>query len=242
MRVFDCNRLLGAIPMGRGVETVADVLAELDHLQIDGAATTRAWELHGDPREGGEYLAVRGPDPIHPRLVEVPVVIPGPVGAQWPPTVDDAPAAVAMRACPVRHRFDPAGPAATVWWRRLAETGTVLFVDAVEIGLAGVAALAEANAGLRILVLNAGYRELRRIRELFEAYPNLHVETGTLNTAGAVEWLARGIGAHRLVFGTGAPMWDDAGPRFQLGHLDLPDTDVALIAHGSWDRLTGAAA
>lgn len=242
MKVFDCHRVLGAIPLGRGAETVAELLADLDHLQIDGAAAVRAWEIYGDPREGEEYLAARGPDPVPPRLVQVPVIVPGPADARWPATIDDVLTATAVRSCPVRHRFDPAGPAARAWWRRLAENGTALLVDAAEIGLAGVAALAQATPNLRILVLNPGYRELRRIRELCEVHPNLHLETGTLNTAGAVEWLARGIGAHRLVFGTGAPMWDGAGPRFQLDHLDLPGADVALIASGSWDQLTGAGA
>lgn len=240
MIVFDCNRILGAIPTGRGAENVAELLADLDHLDIDGAAVTRAWQLHGDARLSAEYLAARGPDPTGPRLVEVPVVIPGTADSGWPRTFGDLGDAVAVRACPIRHRFDPDGPAAAAWWRQLAERGTALLVDVTEVGVAAVAALARANPDLKILALNPGYRELRRLRELLDVHANLHVETGTLNTAGAVEWLARGVGAHRLVFGTGAPMWDDAGPRFQLDHLDLPAADVELIAHGSWDLLTEA--
>jgi len=79
----------------------------------------------------------------------------------------------------------------------------------------------------------------RRLAELLETAPGVYVETGTLVAAGAVEWLAGRFGAHRLVFGTGAPRWDDAGARFLLDHLDLPADDVAMIAAGSAAALLG---
>lgn len=127
------------------------------------------------------------------------------------------------------------------WWRALEDRGTPLALDASECGLSDVHALATAVPGLRILLLAPGYRELRRLAELAERAPKIHFETGTIVGAGAIEWLARTIGAHRLVFGTGAPLWDDAGPRFQLEHLDLPAHDVELIAYGSWARMIGVA-
>lgn len=240
MQIFDCHRILGPIPTGRAAESAAGVLVDLDQLGIDGAAVTRAWELYGDPRGAEEYLAARGSEAAEPRLVEIPIIIPGAADNQWPPTTDDVSTAVAVRACPERHRFDLVGASAMSWWRELGARGTLLQLDASEVGLGQVAALAQAVPDLPILVLSSGYRELRRLRELLEAHQNVHVETGTIVSAGAIEWLARGVGAHRLLFGTGAPLWDDAGPRFQLDHLDLGEADVALLAGGSWDRLVGA--
>ncbi len=236
MRVVDCHRVIGAVPMARAPEDPLGLLAELDQLGIDTAAVTPAWQLYGDPRGTEEYVAARGEWAHHSRLIEVPVVLPGPADTRFPADLDDLDVGL-VRTCPARHRFDPLGPAAVHWWNRLAERGTALAVDAGELGLDGVARLAQAAPALDLLVLGPGYRELRRLRELLDAHPRIHVETGTIVSAGGVEWLARGVGAHRLVFGTGAPLWDDAGPRFQLDHLGLPADDVALIAHGSWDRL-----
>lgn len=160
---------------------------------------------------------------------------PDPTDLMIGPVVDAAPAMV--RACPVRHRFALTGPVALGWWHELAAAGIPLALDAHETGLDRVRALATTVPRLRVLVLSPGYRCLRELAELLDAHPGVYVETGTLAAAGAVEWLARRSGAHRLVFGTGAPVWDDAGPRFQLEHLRLPDGDVELIAAGSFAAL-----
>lgn len=236
MRVFDAHRVLGPVPGDLVPSADADgLVAELDHLGIDGAAVTPSAGLYGDPTYEGEGLA----DPVPERLTVVPVVLPAVPGAGWPAgpgdVVESAPAMV--RTCPVRHRYALTGPVALRWWQELAAAGIPVALDAGECGLDRVGALAAAVPGLRILVLSPGYRCLRELAELMDTHAGVHVETGTLVAAGAVEWLARHAGAHRLVFGTGAPVWDDAGPRFQLEHLRLPAADVELIAAGSFDLL-----
>lgn len=198
--------------------------------------------IYGDPRAEAEYESARGTDIASDRLVRVPVVIPGIAGAGWPVNANLVADTAMVRACPERHRFDPSGPYAMRLWNDLAERDTVLALDAAELGLSAIAIVARAVPKLRILVLSPGYRELLRIAELLETLPGLYLETGTVISAGGLEWLARTAGAHRLVFGTGAPLWDSAGPRFQLDHLNLSQQDVELIAHGSWDRMTGATA
>ncbi|TDD68335.1 hypothetical protein E1262_16135 [Jiangella aurantiaca] len=234
MRIFDAHRVLGPVP-GDHVPSadLAGLLVELDHFGIDGAAVTPSHGLYGDPAH--EHTAGAG----HERLVPVPVILPAVPGAGWPDdpgaVVDAAPAMV--RACPVRHRFALTGPVALRWWHELAAAAIPLALDAHEAGLDRVRALATAVPQLRVLVLSPGYRCLRELAELLGAHPGVYVETGTLAAAGAVEWLAKQAGAHRLVFGTGAPVWDDAGPRFQLDHLRLPDADVELIAAGSFAAL-----
>lgn len=235
MRIFDAHRLLGPVP-GDHVPSadVAGLLAELDHLGIDGAAVTPSHGLYGDPAH--EHTASAG----HERLTAVPVILPAVAGAGWPDhpgvVVDDRPGMV--RACPVRHRFALTGPVALHWWHELAAAGIPLALDAQETGLERIRDLVATVPRLRVLVLSPGYRCLRELAELLDAHPGVSIETGTLAAAGAVEWLARRSGAHRLVFGTGAPVWDDAGPRFQLEHLRLPDADVELIAAGSFAALT----
>lgn len=238
MRVFDAHRLLGPIPTDSGADLELDLLAELDLLGIDGAAVTPTWGLFGDPRD----VEHTGQPIRSDRLTTVPVVLPSLAGSGS--DLGDAmiATAVMVRACPDRHRFDLLGPTALAEWRALSERGAMLAIDASECGIGAIHALAKAVPELNIFALTPGYRDLRRLVELMRAAPRVYVETGTMVAAGGVEWLARAVGAHRLIFGTGAPLWDDAGPRFQLEHLDLPDADVALIAVENWERLTESSA
>jgi predicted TIM-barrel fold metal-dependent hydrolase len=86
---------------------------------------------------------------------------------------------------------------------------------------------------LRIVLINTGYRALRELADLMDAHAEMRVDTASLCGHLQVEWMANRYGAHRVLFGTGAPETDDAGPRFQLDHLELPARDVELIAGGN---------
>ncbi|MET7464740.1 amidohydrolase family protein [Nonomuraea sp. NPDC005501] len=227
--VFDAHRLIGPVPFD---DLPADPRAEMDRLGIDRACVTHTLSLYSDPQAGNDAL-LRLDDP---RLVPVPVVVPGVPGASAP----SAPAEVLewgarmVRLCPERHRFDLTGPVALRW---LAELDLPVAIDLDEAPPARLRVLAERLPGLRLLVLNPGYRGLRALAELMAAAPRVWVEIGTVNTQGGVEWLARRFGAGRLVFGTGAPVADDCGPRFLLDHLDLEPAEVELIAAGSLESL-----
>lgn len=241
MRVFDAHRLVGPLPHEESTTADLDgLVAELDHLGIDTCAATSTAEVFGDPADPMVRQAAGAV--TGERTLAVPVIIPAVPGAGWPAEVEDVLTAspALVRVCPVRHRFDPLGPVAAGWWPRLAEHDIPVAIDVTECGLPTVAALAAAQPELKLLLLSPGFRELRRLGELLATYPGVHVETGTLVSAGAVEWLAGRYGPHRLVFGTGAPLWDDAGARFLLDHLDLPAADVETIAVGSARALIGA--
>ncbi|MFC7641780.1 amidohydrolase family protein [Streptosporangium lutulentum] len=139
-----------------------------------------------------------------------------------------------VRLCPERHRWELTGPTALRW---LAALGLPVAVDFEETSPAQLLALARSLPDLRILLLNPGYRRLRVIAELMTEIPGLWLEIGTVNTQGGVEWLAERFGAARLVFGTGAPVADDCGPRYLLDHLDLGQDDVDRIVAGSLEGL-----
>ncbi|MBN6051806.1 amidohydrolase family protein, partial [Nonomuraea sp. RK-328] len=227
--VFDAHRLIGPVPFD---DLPADPRAEMDRLGIDRACVTHTLSLYSDPQEGNGAL-LRLDDP---RLVPVPVVVPGVPGASAP----SAPAEVLewgapmIRLCPERHRFDLTGPVALRW---LAELALPVAIDLDETSPAQLRTLAERLPDLRVLLLNPGYRRLRALAELMAEAPRVWVEIGTVNTQRGVEWLAERFGAERLVFGTGAPVADDCGPRFLLDHLDLEPAEIDLVAAGSLGRL-----
>ncbi|GAB2930838.1 amidohydrolase family protein [Nonomuraea fastidiosa] len=218
--VFDAHRLVGPVPFD---DLPSDPRGEMDRLGIDRACVTHTLSLYSDPQAGNEALLAIG----DLRLVPVPVVVPGETRHDW----DGVPM---IRLCPERHRFDLTGPRTL---RCLEALGLPVAIDLDETSPAQLRHLAERLPGQRILVLNPGYRRLRALAELMEEAPNVWAEIGTVNTQGGVEWLAARFGARRLVFGTGAPVSDDCGPRFLLDHLDLPAEDVERIAAGSLEAL-----
>lgn len=236
MRVIDTHRLLGPVPTGPAASTVSALIDRMDRLGIDHAVVTPSWHVFGDPRAAGEYDQQIG-DLSHRRLTVVPCVIPSSVrGAGIGPPAE----ARIVRACPVRHRFDLMARPGREVWAGLAATGRVLVLDAMEMGLSAIDVLCKAESELKVLVVNLRYREVRRGLELLIAHPNLILEMGTLNSAGAVEFMVEHVGADRLTFGTGAPLHDDGGARFALDHLFVSDDEVELMAHGTWERFTGA--
>ncbi|WP_336205658.1 amidohydrolase family protein [Nonomuraea sp. LPB2021202275-12-8] len=227
--VVDAHRLVGPVPFD---DLPVDPRADMDRLGIGRACVTHTLSLYSDPQAGNDALLALD----DPRLVPVPVVVPGVPGASVP----YAPGEVLdwgvrlIRLCPQRHRFDLTGPIALRW---LAEVGLPIAVDLDEATPAQLRTLAERLPEQRILLLNTGYRRLRALAELMAEAPKVMAEIGTVNTQGGVEWLAERFGAERLVFGTGAPVGDDCGPRFLLDHLDLTAAEVDAIAAGSLDRL-----
>lgn len=230
-KLIDAHRLIGPVPFD---DLPADPLPDLDRLGIDQAFVTHALSLYSDARAGNEALLGL----TDPRLVPVPVVVPGVPGASEPAD----PAEVRdwgvglVRLCPRRHGFDLTGPVALRWFSAI---GLPVAIDFDETTPAELLSLASRLPDLRILLLNPGYRRLRTIAELLAEIPILWLESGTINTQGGVEWLAERYGAARLIFGTGAPLLDDCGPRLLLDHLALPADDVALIAHGSLASMLG---
>ncbi|MFB9965565.1 amidohydrolase family protein [Sinosporangium siamense] len=215
--------MIGPVPFD---DLPADPRPEMDRLGIDRACVTHTLSLYSGAQAGNEALFALD----DPRLIPVPAVLPGDIALdevlEW-----DVPL---VRLCPRRHGFDLNGPTSL---RYLSALTVPVAVELDDTDPAQLRALAAHLPDLRILLLNPGYRRLRAVAELMDAAPRVVLEIGTVNTQGGVEWLARRFGARRLVFGTGAPVLDDCGPRFLLDHLDLPQHDIDLIRAGSLEAL-----
>jgi predicted TIM-barrel fold metal-dependent hydrolase len=225
MRVIDVNRIVGPVPTGDVPSgDAAGLLAELDRLAIDAACVVHSHDLYYDPTATAAL-------PADPRLIRVPVVVPGPLGS---PAVG---AARVVRMCPAEHRFPLTGPHGLAAARELADRGVAVLVTMENPG--EIHRLATEVPGLRIVLINTGYRALRELAELMDVHPEVRVDTATLCGHLSVEWVANRYGAQRVLFGTGAPTTDDAGPRLQLDHLELPAADVELIAGGNVMELLG---
>ncbi|ORT57340.1 amidohydrolase family protein [Streptomyces sp. CB03238] len=229
----DINRTLGPLPHDDvPSKDETGLVAELERLRIDTACVIHSYAVHGDPRDGNEQLTLIGDR----RLCPVPVLVPGPLGTG--PWTGGAPL---VRLCPRLHGWSVTGPHARVLVAELAESGTTVLLAWDEVTADEVHRLAAATPAPRVVLTGTGYRALRELAELLEAHPSLYVDTSTLCGHRQVEWIAERYGAHRVLFGTGAPVTDDAGPRYLLDTLDLPEADAALIAGGNALRLMGHA-
>jgi hypothetical protein len=224
--VIDANRILGPMSVGDvPSRDVSGLLAELDRLAIDAACVVHSHALHYDPVTPVDV-------PEHPRLTSVPVVVPGPLGTP-------VPTRRLVRMCPAEHRFAVAGPHGLELARELAERNITVLLSWESTSPSEIHRLASEVPTLRIVLINTGYRALRELADLMDAHSEVRVDTASLCGHLQVEWMAHQYGAHRVLFGTGAPETDDAGPRFQLDHLELPAEEVALIAGGNILELLG---
>lgn len=227
MRVVDVNRILGPVPVGDvPSRDVPGLLAELDRLAIDAACVVHSHALYYDPVAPADV-------PEHPRLTSVPVVVPGPLGAPVP--ADGR----LVRLCPAEHRYALAGPHGLELARELAERNITVLLGWESTSPGEIHRLATEAPTLRIVLINTGYRALRELADLMDTHAELRVDTASLCGHLQVEWVANRYGARRVLFGTGAPETDDAGPRFQLDHLELAAQDVELIAGGNILELLG---
>ncbi|GAA2824486.1 amidohydrolase family protein [Kribbella solani] len=225
MRVVDVNRIIGPVPTDDVPSKDAPgLLAELDRIAIDAACVVHSHDLYYDPTAMAEL-------PVDPRLIRVPIVVPGPLGREAPAD------ARLVRLCPSEHRFLLTGSHGLATARELAERDVTVLLALESPG--SVHQLASSVPGLRIVLINTGYRALRELADLMDVHPQLRVDTATLCGHLSVEWVVRRYGAHRVLFGTGAPITDDAGPRYQLDHLELPADQVELIAGGNILELIG---
>ncbi|WP_351223018.1 amidohydrolase family protein [Streptomyces sp. NPDC002133] len=229
--IVDINRILGPLPhedIPSRDET--GLVRELDRLGIDSACVVHSHAVYGDPRDGNAQLDLIDDKRLRP----VPVLVPGPLGTGDIPHDGAAPL---VRLCPDRHGWSITGPHALDLTAALARAGSATLLAWEVVTAAAVHRIAAADPGLRIVLTGTGYRSLRDLTELLDTHPLLYVDTSTLAGHRQVEWFAERHGAHRVLFGTGAPITDDAGPRHLLDTLDLPAGDAALIAGGNALRL-----
>ncbi|MFE7130175.1 amidohydrolase family protein [Streptomyces sp. NPDC057638] len=245
--VVDIHRLWGPLPYGhepgafvRTPDTLvrtpdtalpdpAPLLHELDRLAIDTACVSHTHATHGDPRD-----ATAVPPLPAGRLVPVPVLIPGPLGTGLPP-----PGTRLVRLTPAAHHWTLTGAHARALTGELTRRETAVLLPYDSATPDGLDRFARAAPRLTTVLTGTGYRSLRDLADLLDAHPHLRVETSTLAGHLQVEWLVRRYGAGRVLFGTGAPETDAAGPRYQLATLDLPEADRDRIGGGNALRLLG---
>lgn len=119
----------------------------------------------------------------------------------------------------------------------LAERHYLLLLERAEAGWEQIAWLCSQYAGLRVLLLNCGYRVLRPLYALLDAYPNLYLDLSTIANFRGIEDLVARFGAERLLFGTGQPRNEGAGIVTALNYSALDEQQREAVEGGNLARL-----
>ncbi|MFG1688849.1 amidohydrolase family protein [Nonomuraea sp. NPDC049269] len=234
--LIDADAMLGRYPRrDAGPGTVTGALAGMDRFGIAEAVVSHTLSWLHDPGTGNRELL--GLVAAEPRLHPCWVMLPDTCGETGTPAQFVAAAldggVRAVRAYPGDHGYDLAGRDAAPMLGAIAEAGLPLLVDAPQIGWPAVESIAAAHPGLPIVVGSLGYRLLRQAAGVLSRTGNVYLGLANLSSHRGLEWLVERYGAHRLVFGTGAPLRDPAEAVTRLLWAELDDDAVATIGSGT---------
>ena len=243
MRIFDCDIAYGrgALALPREVQTVQDVLAEMDHCGIAEALVWHRDALERDFALGNRRVAeVSGNPRLHPVWTFVPTCCEEMRDADGFVRAMRAAGVRVARAFPTRHCFyiDP------VSCGDLFET---FIAHAIPVFLPlpdipgqwqGVYELMRAFPRLTLVLTQTGcWGQDRYFRPLMRAYPGFFITMDRIETAGQLESIVDAVGPDHILFGSGLPRNYPGGYVLSLVRAPIPDNAREAIAHGNIERL-----
>ena len=245
--LFDGNVLVG--PLGQrppgAPEDVAALTSTMAHYGLQQALVTHTVAKWHDPMTGNAQLMreLSG----RQGLVACWVVLPAATG-EAPPEQEQverllASGARAARLCPAANRVRLEPWVVDPLLAALAERRVPLLLDfdtrhwSEDLPWAAIERAARAHPTLPIVLLRQGHADFRTLFPLLDRCGNIHVETSYLQGHDAVRLLVERWGAHRLLFGTGLPLWDPALPIAGLTYAGLRPEDLQAVAGGTLRNL-----
>lgn len=146
-----------------------------------------------------------------------------------------------VRLFPAAHRWAVDSQQTRRLFRRMKEYGLIPMVSSVDspTGWELIRPLARltGEAGIPLVLLDVYYGNMAECLAVMGEFPHVLAETNWLATIGAVEYAARAVGAHHLLYGSGAPGRSMQKALNQVLEADLPDSDKALILGGNAMKL-----
>lgn len=242
IQFFDCNCIAGPMTAihPEGDLPLHELQSRLRELDIERLLVTHSYALEYDPGVGNLAASelccnAGGLLPCYVLLPPATHELPAP-GETLLDYLDRG-GARAVRLAPKTHGFG----LGDVWCRELldclSQAGVPVLVEYDETNWAEIDQVLCNHPTLKLVILRAGYRIDRWLYPLLEKHTGLHLEISWYHTFGGIEAIARRFGAERLLFGTGAPIWEPAGPVGLVAYADLSEREKTLIASANLDRL-----
>jgi len=250
MSLFDINVMLGPTSSDAepSLKTADELLREMDRLDIAEALVYAAEARYCHPCEGNWALLqqIEGHrDRLHPCWMLLP-----PATAELP-----APTELvrqmrdngvrAGRMLPGQHIFPVSERVLRPLLEALADEAIPLIVDLERSHWSELSpwddifGLCEAHPRLPIILLRECGSVTRSLYHLWDAFPNLYLETSYLQTACCLEEISERFGPTRLLFGSGMPEYDASGAIATVRASGLTAQQRADIAGNNARRLLG---
>jgi predicted TIM-barrel fold metal-dependent hydrolase len=241
--LFDANVLLGPLacrPLD-APEDVSVLEAVLAAYGIDQALVTHTYAKWHQPVIGNARLVQE--IFAHPRLCACWIVLPA--GTDEVPSGEQqvaellASGARAARLCPAAHRLSLEPWELDSLLGPLAERRVPLFLDMDNTHWSEarpwhfVEWACRTFPTLPLVLLREPQSNLRTLFPLLDRCPNLIVETSYFQAHDGIALVVERWGAHRMVFGTGLPIWDPGLPLAGIRFAGLSAADYAAVAGGT---------
>ncbi|HEV8636389.1 MAG TPA: hypothetical protein VG370_19370 [Chloroflexota bacterium] len=244
---LDANVLLGPLPkrpLG-APEDVAGLLATMDHYGIARALVTHADAKWRDVAWGNARLTreIAGQE----RLVGCWTVLPSSTG-EVPPEPEQVSqllrsGARAARLCPVEHRLSLEPWEIGPLFAALADRRVPVLLDFDNVHWSeprpwrSIEWACHEHPDLPVVLLRESQSRFRTLFALLDHCDNLYVETSYIQGHDAINMMVKRWGAHRLIYGSGMPIFDPGLPITGVTYAGLGPDDLAAVSGGSLLRL-----
>lgn len=90
---------------------------------------------------------------------------------------------------------------------------------------------------LVVILSGVGYGSDRNLYALLKKFENLHIETIGYKTHNGIEEICRVFGAHRLIFGSGMPLFSGGSAVSMINYARISEAEKRMIAAENLERL-----
>jgi predicted TIM-barrel fold metal-dependent hydrolase len=245
LRLFDCDIAYGrgALGLPREIESVDDVLAEMDHSGIDEALVWCRDAFERDFASGNRRAAELKARPrLHPVWTFVPTCCDEMPGADQFIAQMRVAGVRAVRAFPTRNCFHMDPVSCGDLFEAFIAHAIPVFVPLTELPdrWRGVYELLRNFPELTLVLTQTGcWGEDRYFRPLMRRYRRFFITTDRLETAGQLKSMVDTVGPHHLLFGSGLPRNYPGAYILSLVRAPIGDAAREPIAHGNIERLLG---
>lgn len=91
--------------------------------------------------------------------------------------------------------------------------------------------------GLKVIITGICYNDNRNLYPLLQQFQYLYIETSMYKVHHGIEEICGKFGAHRLVFGTGMPVYSGGAAVSMINYAKISEKEKRLIAHENMESI-----
>ncbi|HOE12371.1 MAG TPA: amidohydrolase family protein [bacterium] len=238
LRIVDGCAMYGPDPSGRSGGTLEDLQRIMDRHCVEIACVHFQQAARMDPRRGNDEVLEQIRD--NPRFRPVAALDPRHIESGASEVDRCAKAGVRLfRLFPELHGYPWGSMALMEVWETLARSNVALIVPQGGAGFLSEFLAATRDYPFAKLLIGCQYWIYTEYLAGLRRYPETFLMAVAANYAGFYETLVEEVGAHRLCFGTNAPMYYVGASLMVLQHAQISEQDRAQILGGTLLRLLG---